>query len=636
MTESSGNVQPGGVSCSFCGQSFGSRNALFRHLYGGATECTALARADGLQSNSTHKIAVLFGYHGINNDRAADVITKASGLPMESVSRASSATARTTSLLAQEEHVSAVGDVLSFTHSEPTLKDFNAALPANVRVLGHVQVPADFHAELQCTRRRYEYLIPLWLLCDSSSTCSDSISEEQMKAAMQRCKPLMKRFYNSGLGLQSSNYTRSSSSSSSRVKRTTFHNFCDSAAPHDTVAARKLHCFKHTAAHTLQGHSFVSLSITCDAPLRQQVRRMVGLLVLCARGLLSADAIQALLDHSFVDTLAAVPPAPVCGVSLADVAYSAALSEPPYNMGALSQVSKQGCTATATAAAATAQPVWGQTVTAAALQQWRVTVLNSAAAVWLSDAEQFGVTWLRDVALPAVPALQSFLQQWRSFKAAAAAGDTSTASVIQRPLSPAADSCCDGSVDQQQQQQQQQRQQCEAVPAVYAEVLALLRAADASGMWPQSSLQRQKVIANHSSIGSSSSNRADTATATTAVAAEDVAVADSIVACITNNTVQQQQQLSEQQQAQCGSFSVGSMPSTCVQPRGNALFPELTKAAFALERALMPQRQPSSTIAINRHAQFRPHKVCMCTLARITSLAHAGTAAAATSSTACT
>ncbi len=31
------------------------------------------------------------------------------------------------------------------------------------------------------------------------------------------------------------------------------------------------------------------------------------------------------------------------------------------------------------------------------------------------------------------------------------------------------------------------------------------------------------------------------------------------------------------------------------------------ESAFELERALMPNRTPSSTIAVNRHAQFSPH-----------------------------
>ena len=57
-----------------------------------------------------------------------------------------------------------------------------------------------------------------------------------------------------------------------------------------------------------------------------------------------------------------------------------------------------------------------------------------------------------------------------------------------------------------------------------------------------------------------------------------------------------------------GSFSVGAMPGEqCAQPKGNALFPELMRAAFELEIALCPDREPSSTIAINRNAQFRPH-----------------------------
>jgi hypothetical protein len=57
-----------------------------------------------------------------------------------------------------------------------------------------------------------------------------------------------------------------------------------------------------------------------------------------------------------------------------------------------------------------------------------------------------------------------------------------------------------------------------------------------------------------------------------------------------------------------GSFSVGAMPGeACTQPKGNELFPELMRAAFELEIALCPNREPSSTIAINRNAQFRPH-----------------------------
>ena len=35
---------------------------------------------------------------------------------------------------------------------------------------------------------------------------------------------------------------------------------------------------------------------------------------------------------------------------------------------------------------------------------------------------------------------------------------------------------------------------------------------------------------------------------------------------------------------------------------------ELLRACFLLEAQVMPHRTPSSTIAINKHAQFRPHR----------------------------
>lgn len=38
------------------------------------------------------------------------------------------------------------------------------------------------------------------------------------------------------------------------------------------------------------------------------------------------------------------------------------------------------------------------------------------------------------------------------------------------------------------------------------------------------------------------------------------------------------------------------------------IFIELLRASFLLERMIAPHRPPSSTIAVNRHLQFRPHR----------------------------
>lgn len=101
-----------------------------------------------------------------------------------------------------------------------------------------------------------------------------------------------------------------------------------------------------------------------------------------------------------------------------------------------------------------------------------------------------------------------------------------------------------------------------SIPELYAETLRLLREAEASGKWPGISTRREKVIKSSTLLEHGGSG---------------------------------------------GSFTVGSMPPPLYAPSGNLLFPELMFRAFELERALMPDRLPSSTIAINKKAQFLPH-----------------------------
>jgi tRNA U38,U39,U40 pseudouridine synthase TruA len=99
------------------------------------------------------------------------------------------------------------------------------------------------------------------------------------------------------------------------------------------------------------------------------------------------------------------------------------------------------------------------------------------------------------------------------------------------------------------------------VPSEYERVLQLLRDADNSGLWPASTEARKKVIFD-------ADNESFTG----------------------------------------GTFSVGVMPEMYNDPRGNTLFPELLRAAFQLEKVIAPNRPPSATIAINRHASFKPHR----------------------------
>lgn len=99
---------------------------------------------------------------------------------------------------------------------------------------------------------------------------------------------------------------------------------------------------------------------------------------------------------------------------------------------------------------------------------------------------------------------------------------------------------------------------------MYSRVLDLLRQADKSGKWPPSSVGRRQVMLDYSTAAGEGSNG--------------------------------------------GTFSVGAFPSSQSQPKGNELFPELVRACFDLEKIILPHRKPSTTIAINRHAQFRFHR----------------------------
>merc|ERR1740121_2091453 len=94
-------------------------------------------------------------------------------------------------------------------------------------------------------------------------------------------------------------------------------------------------------------------------------------------------------------------------------------------------------------------------------------------------------------------------------------------------------------------------------PEVYQGVLRLLRAAWASGRWPETSPARARLLRGGDG----------------------------------------------------GTFSVGQLPEGQPAPKGNLAFPELTAAIFALERAIAPPGRPrSTTAAVTHNVAFAPHR----------------------------
>ena len=160
-------------------------------------------------------------------------------------------------------------------------------------------------------------------------------------------------------------------------------------------------------------------------------------------------------------------------------------------------------------------------------------------------------------------------------------------------------------------------------PDAYKEVLRLLRQASRSGKWPKSSTARASLIVN--------------------LAGETVAQKQNLYAEVKGKEIsriggrggkkeerrlkkqewkkKKQKEKAEWESYQAarkeankhitkaeGSFSLGSMPQPSLQPRANSIFPELFSAIFRLEKVIAPNRPPSSTVAVNRNAQFRIHR----------------------------
>ena len=379
------------------------------------------------------------------------------------------------------------------------------------------------------------------------------------------------------------------------LRRKRFHNFTPRVMAHEFLAFRRLDRFHHRCTVRIRGHPFMGLSLTGDLFLNGQVRRVVGLWVALVRGLIDDE--QAMVECVFDEAyphLVPAPPAPALGLYATDASYmqwegkcKAILSPRPTNRYDCGFNNPTVLNATAT---------WEQ--------EYRETIANA----WMQEGRDN-----KDDDGDSLVSVQQWIQQdlepWakhaneqvREYRAWKAERDKTTATTK--------------AADQQHQQQQQHDNTFASssstpepallasldsvdatVPALFERVLHYLREADSSGLWPTTTPKRQLVMVSTPN-GSSSGGGGTTSLSMAHMQAKSNKVERSSAYAY-----------AEGHGGASGSFSVGAMPGDkCIQPKANELFPHLMKAAFELEIALCPHREPSSTIAINRNAQFRPH-----------------------------
>jgi len=314
------------VACRYCGAAFASGNVLFKTHLLVDPACAAAAAADGMDlaaARARHGVStrrgVVVAYERDGEAAAAAVLAAAAGVargcPPTGVTRATAYASRALPLFAQETEVGAVGDVMTLTtaaaeggggESEADAAAWraavNARLPAGVWVLASCAAPAEAHAEMHASQRRYEAVVPLAMLYPEYDAAADADGEARLGLYKR-----LKRTLNAFAG------------------RRAWHNFV--AASHgccggDAAARRELARFYRVHDEALfEATGCVALAATGDAFLAGHASRLAAAAVAACRGWLPADCAEA-LGSPDVAVVPPLPPLPAGAVFLAEVRYA--------------------------------------------------------------------------------------------------------------------------------------------------------------------------------------------------------------------------------------------------------------------------------------------------------------------------
>lgn len=506
-----------------------------------------------------------------------------------------------------------------------------------VRVFGRLQAPKKFNAEMDVNHRRIDYLLPADLLFGTEQSSLgislqeylDSIREFHPKRNMasqghhpqnieskhqdflyiSKLKKLMQKFCSQVVELdvrddetnatcdvnprntKQVRFRRASMTASKNdvgqdaivdkkakddqqstkqrvLKRKLYHNFSRSALAHDFLSYRRVDRFFHRATirytsmtQTIPTRPFIVLSTKGDLFLNGQFRGMIGLFIAIVRGLVDEAILDCIFDEEYPN-LVPCPFAPTTGLFQGEVNY--ATWEGKMNSVLTPRKSERW------------QKGWKSDAIFNAINDFEEEICRSIARVWelgsdinsdvkMSSMSSWITSYLEPWAKRANEQLRDY-QKWKALKNEVQQNTYTELALIEK-LTPPLSSVSS------------------VVPPLYQKVLQLLREADRSGSWPSTSPKRQLVMVS--------------------TPGHEAQVDNNMQSMIEGPSAYT---FLEGQGGASGSFSVGATPGQgCELPKGNALFPELMKAAFELEIALCPDRIPSSTIAINRNAQFRPH-----------------------------
>ncbi|KAL6058712.1 Pseudouridylate synthase 1 [Balamuthia mandrillaris] len=193
-----------------------------------------------------------------------------------------------------DKGVHAVGNIISLKmllEPEGMLDRINAALPPDIRLFEIYRVTGTFGAKHSVDSRTYEYLLPFSCLLPENAAEEKDEERRQRKRdeAIRRTNELLQKY----------------------VGHHNFFNFTSKKEKSDPSALRYIISFTCSEPFMLDGMEFVRLVINGQSFLLNQIRKMIGLVVLLVRKNLSEELIEMAYELRY-----SIPMAPGEGLML--------------------------------------------------------------------------------------------------------------------------------------------------------------------------------------------------------------------------------------------------------------------------------------------------------------------------------
>lgn len=208
----------------------------------------------------------------------------------------------------------------------------NSFLPETIRVLEcyllDPSISSTFHAESDCSQRRYEYLVPLRFIMPDDIVKAPSVpvtrkSRHRIDLTSYVEQGLMdERFpIDTEDGQKRVAFFRKLKSIFKAVAgKKKYHNFVTvGAAPSDSTVSRRLDRIYHKEILDIDGETWVVFSISGDSLLRGEARKLLGLTLSIALGFMPEEYLQVATIGD--DSVLEIPSLPGWALYLAECRY---------------------------------------------------------------------------------------------------------------------------------------------------------------------------------------------------------------------------------------------------------------------------------------------------------------------------